>query len=194
MVLASVATVSATTVQDDGFSNEPVLSYEEQHSLPANGTVSIAGSDVRTTVAGVYVADSVQGVAIITDQSTVKSNLGLSSAEKPMVIVYDTDEEKSVHAMACIDAAIEAMGGGSYVTSLYVDLGAKLNGKWEDLSEGSVNMEVGLPKTADTSKTYSIVCVQPGGVVTVFDDQDTNPKTVTFEVEAGIGTYALVAK
>ena len=54
-------------------------------------------------------------------------------------------------------------------------------------------MAVGLPKGADTTKTYSIICVQPGGVVTMLEDIDTNPKTVTFDVKAGLGTYALAA-
>ena len=52
---------------------------------------------------------------------------------------------------------------------------------------------VGLPKNADTSKTYSVVCVQPGGVVTILKDQDDSPATVTFEVKAGLATYAIVA-
>lgn len=30
--------------------------------------------------------------------------------------------------------------------------------------------------------------------MTILEDQDTNPLTVTFEVMAGIGTYAIVAK
>ena len=32
------------------------------------------------------------------------------------------------------------------------------------------------------------------GVITILDDLDTNPKTVTFDVKAGLGTYAIVAK
>ena len=54
-------------------------------------------------------------------------------------------------------------------------------------------MVVGIPKV-DVTKTYSMVCVQPGGVVTILEDQDANPKTVTFAVQAGLGTYAIVAK
>jgi hypothetical protein len=203
MVLASVTTVCAkpSTVQDEGVTSTPVSepepvpapTYEELHSVSSNATVSVAGTDVKTSLSGVYSAQSVQGVAVTTDLDTVKASLGLTGNQKPVIIIYDTDVEKSYMAMASVNAAIEAIGG-TYVTSLYVDLGAKENGKWVSLSDGSVAMATGLPKTADTSKTYSVVCVQPGGVTTILEDQDTNPKTVTFEVKAGLGTYALVAQ
>jgi hypothetical protein len=189
MVLGSVLTVSATVQEEP----TPTPTYEQQHSLAANAKVTVGGTEVKTSVSGVYAAKSVQGAAITTDLSTVKSSLGLTGSQKPVVIIYDTDVKKSHLAMDSVNAAIEAMGG-SYVTSLYIDLSAKENGKKIKLADGSVAMSTGLPKTADTSKTYSVVCVQPGGVTTILEDQDTNPKTVTFAVSAGIGTYAIVAQ
>jgi predicted metal-binding membrane protein len=195
MVLASVVTVSATTVQNDGVqeSSSAPATYAEQKSLSANATVSVAGTSVKTSLSGVYAAESVQGVAVTTDLATVKANLGLTGNQKPVIIIYDTDTKKSSKAMDSVNAAIAAIGG-TYVTALNIDLGAKENGKWVTLSDGSVALATGLPKTADTTKTYSVVCVQPGGVTTILEDQDTNPKTVTFEVQAGLGTYALVAQ
>ena len=55
-------------------------------------------------------------------------------------------------------------------------------------------MVVGLPKGVDTTKSISIICVRPGGKTTILEDTDTNPKTVTFELQAGLGTYAIVAQ
>jgi hypothetical protein len=191
MVLASVVTVSATTSQDEGESAP--ATFAEEKSQPANATISVAGSDVKTSIGGVYAAESVQGVAVITDLATVKANLGLKDGQTPVIIIYDTDVKKSSKAMDSVNAAIAAIGG-TYVTALNIDLGAKQDGKWVTLSDGSVALATGLPKDADTSKTYSVVCVQPGGVTTILEDQDTNPKTVTFAVQAGLGTYALVAQ
>jgi hypothetical protein len=195
MVLASVVTASAaSTAQNEGV-QETVApkTFAEQKSLSANAVVSVAGTSVRTSLSGVYAASSVQGTAVTTDLATVKANLGLTGNQKPIIIIYDTDTKKSSKAMDSVNAAIEAIGG-TYVTALNIDLGAKENGKWVTLSDGSVALATGLPKTADTTKTYSVVCVQPGGVTTILEDQDTNPKTVTFEVKAGLGTYALVAQ
>jgi hypothetical protein len=196
MVLASVVTASAATTTGQSSGSEESSSpatFAEEKSLDANAVISVAGSSVKTSIGGVYAAESVQGVAVITDLATVKANLGLTAGQTPVVIIYDTDVKKSTKAMDSINAAIAAIGG-TYVTALNIDLGAKQDGKWVTLSDGSVALSAGLPATADTSKTYSVVCVQPGGAITIIEDQDTNPKTITFAVQAGLGTYAIVAE
>lgn len=200
MVMASAMTVCATTGtagSGDSSSSESEASVPvteaEKASLAANASVSVAGTSVQTTIAGVYAAKTVQGCAVTTDLATVKANLSLTAGQTPKIVIYDTDAQKSNRAMACVNAAAESLSA-DVVASLNVDLGATQNGTWVTLSNGSVAMVVGLPKTADTTKSYSAVCVQPGGVVTVLEDQDVNPNTVTFEVKAGLGTYAIVAK
>lgn len=159
----------------------------------AGATVKVAGTNVKTTIAGAVMANSVQGVAVVTPLESIKASLGLKGNETPYIIVFDTNAKKSPLAMECVNAAVTAMGG-QYVTALNVELGAKSNGKFVSLSNGNAAMMVGLPKNADTGKTYSVICVQPKGIVTILEDQDTNPATVTFEIKAGLGTYALVAK
>lgn len=42
--------------------------------------------------------------------------------------------------------------------------------------------------------TYSVLCVQPGGEITVYEDMDNDPNTVTTPVKAGVNAYAIVAK
>ena len=164
-------------------------------SVQSSGAViSIAGSKVKTSVAGAYAAKSVQGVAVTTPLADVKANLGLTGSQTPYITVFDTDQKKSHMAMACVNAAVNALGGGKVAAVLNIDLGAKDKGKFVTLSNGSVGMVVGLPKGVDTSKTIFIVCVRPGGKTTVLQDTDSNPNTVTFNVEAGLGTYAIVAK
>ncbi len=172
-------------------SSAPVVHTEDVRT--ADEVISIAGTSVRTSIAGAYAAKSVQGIAVTTSLNDVVARLGLGSGQKPYVMLFDTDPVKSNKAMDCVNAAASALGG-TVVTTLNIQLGAKQGGRFITLSDGSVNMVAGLPKSADTTKTYSIVCVQPGGIISIFDDLDTNPQTVTFEVAAGLGTYALVAK
>lgn len=209
MVMASAVTVSASGsgTSDPGVSSsessssseesssagESVATFAETMSKKADAPVRVAGVNVVTSVGGVYAAQNVQGVAVTTSAASVKAALGLSGNQKAAIIIYDTDAKKSYRAMESINAAAAAIGG-TVVASLNIDLGAKENGKWVTLSSGSVGLVAGLPKGADTSKEYCAICVQPGGVVTVLEDQDTNPATVTFEVQAGLGTYALTAK
>lgn len=198
MVMASALTVcassnnggSGSTGGSSSSSESTTVAAEEVKS--ANVDIKVAGSNVKTTIAGGYAAKKVEGVAVKTAMNEVKANLGLKEGQTPYVIVYDTDPKKSDKAMACVNAAAESIGA-DFVTAINVDLGAKEKGKFVSLANGSIAMVVGIPKV-DVTKTYSMVCVQPGGVVTILEDQDTDPKTVTFEVKAGLGTYAIVAK
>lgn len=192
MVMASALTVCAATTQSGGESYAP-QTQAEKATVSANATVKVGGVEVKTSVAGVYAAEKVQGCAVKTDLATVKANLGLKLGQNPKIVIYDTDPKKSEKAMACVSAAAEA-AGASVVATLNVDLGAVEKGKWVTLTDGSVAMGVGLPKGADTTKTYVVICVQPGGETTILEDLDTDPKTVTFNVKAGLGTYALAAK
>ncbi len=195
MVMATALTASAATTQSSGSGSSETYvpkTFAEKATVEANAKVKVGGVEVKTTVSGVYAAQKVQGVAVKTDLATIKANLGLKAGQTPKVTIYDTDPKKSDKAMACVNVAAEA-AGLDVVATLNIDLGAVSKGKWVTLTDGSVAMAVGLPKGADTTKTYSIICVQPGGVVTMLEDIDTNPKTVTFDVKAGLGTYALAA-
>lgn len=204
MVMASALTVCATTTSTSGAGSTESTGKSSSGSTSesatvavaevkaANATMKIAGLDVKTTIAGGYAAKKVEGVAVTTPLADVKAKLGLKAGQTPYVIVYDTDAKKSHLAMDCVNAAAESIGA-TFVAAINVDLGAKENGKFVSLKDGSIAMVVGIPKV-DVTKTYSMVCVQPGGIVTILDDLDTNPKTVTFEVKAGLGTYAIVAK
>ena len=168
-------------------------SEDAKYVATANETVKITGSSVKTTVAGCYAAKTVQGVAVTTPAADLTAKLGLTSGQKPYVTVYDTDAKKSSKAMESLNAAAQAVDG-SVVSTLNFDLFAKQGGKKVVLSNGSVQVTVGLPKTADTTKTYVVIRVVPGGEVTVLDNLSVNPNAVTFEVAAGQGTYAIVAK
>ena len=203
MVMASALTVcaagsgSAAPAESTGSSNSEgttsqTINLEEQKS--AGSTIKLAGSNAKTTVAGAYSAKKVQGVVVNTAASEIKAALNLTGDQTPYIIVYDTDTKKSNKAMDSVNAAITALGGGNIEATLNIELGAKSAGKFVSLKDGSVGTVVGLPKNTDTTKTVSVICVRPGGEVTVLEDQDSNPKTVTFEVKAGLGTYSIITK
>lgn len=191
---AGSAGTSSSVAESSSSSSESSAPVEETAKIySANAAIKVAGTSVKTTIGGSYSVKTLQGAAVITPAAELQEKLGLKASQTPHIIVFDTDVKKSHLAMDCVKTAADALGG-KVVTALNITLGAKENGKLVTLSSGSVGMVVGLPKNADTSKTYSVVCVQPGGVVTVLKDQDNSPATVTFEVKAGLATYGIVAQ
>lgn len=199
-VAASVSgnSVSGNTVSSPSSTSTESVSrvpeYWKNLQLPgANATVMIAGKPIKTTIAGSIIVERMQGVAVVTPLDQVSASLGLTGSQTPFVTVFDTDYKKSNLAMDCVNSAVASLGG-QFVSAINVNLTARENGKIVELTSGSAGMVVGLPKNADKSKTYCVVCVQPGGVVTILNDQDDDPATVTFEIKAGLGTYAFVAK
>lgn len=188
----STTTSSESSSKSQGDDNTPVIKLADV--MPANTIMTISGTKVVSTIAGAYSAKSVDGIAVITPIEQIKANLGLKPGQTPYIMIFDTDVKKSNLAMDSLNAAAEALGG-KIVTSLNIDLGAKQNGKFITLSDGTVNVVVGLPKTAiDPAKTYSVVCVRPEGEISILEDQDTNPNTIMFAVNAGLGSYAIIVK
>lgn len=218
MLMANVLTTQAASNGSSGSSGSTTSSSEKKSSnaaeefvsttegsasvaeivknvvtVSAGGSVNVGGTLIKSSIAGASTVKSLQGVAVTTPAADLKASLGLKEGQSAFVVSFDTNAKKSPLAMNCVNAAIES-AGGSFVTAINVELGAKENGKFVSLKNGSAAMAVGLPKNVDTSKTFYVVCVQPGGIITILQDQDTNPKTVTFEIKAGLGTYALAYK
>lgn len=189
-----IAPAAGTSQSDNGGSGSSAAVEAVRAAVKAAGAaVNVTGSSVKTSIAGAYAAKGVQGVAVVDSLENVKASLGLKSGQTPYIMVFDTNAKRSPKAMACVDAAAAALGG-EVAAVLNVDLGAKEKGRFITLSNGSAAMVVGLPKGVDTTKTVSVVCVRPGGTTTILEDKDANPNTVTFDVAAGLGTYAIVMK
>lgn len=189
---STTSTVAAEAGTSDG-SGEASAPAPSVPVYGANAAIAVAGSAVRTTIAGAYDVKVLQGAAVTTPLAEVAASLGLTGSQTPYIMVFDTNPQKSYLAMNCVNAAAESLGG-QVVGAINVTLGAKENGRLVTLTSGSAGMVVGLPKNADPSKTYCVVCVQPGGVITILNDVDSSPATVTFDVSAGIGTYGIVAR
>lgn len=178
MVMASAMTVCAA----DQYPN----------LVAANSHVLVAGDVNVTNITGDYSAESVRGVAVTTPVEDVKKALGLVHGQRASVVVYDAEVKASPEAIACLETA-EENAGATEVAALYFELGAKEDGKWlTNLTDGTVTVKVGLPKTADQTKTYSVIRVEQNGVVTVLNDLDTSDETVTFEATTGVAVYGIV--
>lgn len=155
-------------------------------------TSSVAG--VTTAVNGVYLATSVNGVAITTSVANIASSYNLGAGETPYARVYNMDVKKSPLAAAAINQAADALGAtvGPYIN---VELGFVKGGKFGLLpSDGAeVTMSFGIPKSfVQAGKTYAVICVRPGGAVTVLPNTSTNPNVVTFATTGGQGAYAII--
>lgn len=178
MVMASAMTVCAA----DQYPNLKI----------AKENVLVAGDVNLTNVAGDYSAESVRGVAVTTPFEDIKAALGLTANQRPTVVIYDAEKKASPEAIACLEGA-EKDAGATEVAALYFELGAKEDGKWlTNVTDTTVNVKVGLPKTADRTKTYSVIRIEENGVITMLNDLDTSDKTVTFEATTGVGIYGIV--
>lgn len=155
-------------------------------------TSSVAG--VKSTVSGVYLATNVNGVAVTTAMASIGDSYGLAKNEKAYVRVYNFDSKRSTAAKAVIDSAAASMGA-EVGPVINFEFGKMADGKFSLLpSDGaSFNVKVGIPKSfAKEGKTYAIVCVRPGGAVSIIQDVDNDPNTVTFPTTAGQAAYALI--
>jgi len=169
---------------DDSGSSSVVASIPE--------TSSVAG--VKTSVAGVYLATSVNGSAITTPLTSIAQSYALAAGERPYVRVYNFEGKKSPAAQAVIDNAAAALGA-TVGPVINFELGKMAGGKFSLLpSEGAeISVKLGIPASfAQGDKTFAMIRVRPGGAVAVLQDLDTDPNTITFATTAGQGAYAII--
>lgn len=158
--------------------------------IPVTNTV--AGT--KSTVQGVYIATSVNGTAITSSLAGIAGSYGLANGEVPYARFSNMDVKKSNLAKAVIDNAASAIGA-TVGPCINIEIGKKAGGQFSLLSqEGEkISVKVGIPKSfAQDGKNYAVICVRPGGAVSVLQDTDTNPNTITFDTTGGQGAYAIV--
>ena len=151
-------------------------------------------SGVKTSTAGTYLATSVNGSAITTEAAAVSESYGLTGTEKPYSKFMNLDTKKSPLAKQTIDAAAQSQGA-EVGPMLNIELGKLSDGKYSLLpSDGdAIRIALGVPRNfTDDSKTFAVVCVRAGGEVSILEDVDDNPNTVTFDTTGGAGAYAII--
>lgn len=205
---SSDGTVSGNTVVDNNASSSETDSGSTGSNNDARSTAtedaaadtveevptSSAVAGVVSTTKGVYLATSVNGAAIITSTSAIVSGYGLATGETPYVKMTNMDSEKSHLAKAAIDLAA-ASQGAEVGPMINLELGKMSGGKYSLLaSDGAaITIAFGIPGNfARADKTFAVVCVRPGGVVSILPDVDDNPNTVTFNTTGGAGVYAII--
>lgn len=88
-----------------------------------------------------------------------------------------------------------ASQGAAVGPVLNVELGKMSGGKYSLLpSDGAaIRLSFGIPKNfVQDGKTYAVVCVRAGGVISILTDVDSNPDTITFDTTGGAGVYAII--
>ena len=197
LVMAPVMSVGATTTSgsttsaaDQIISTSTAGEVATVAEVPS--TSAVAG--VKSSVTGVYLATSVSGSVVSTSVAAIAEGYGLTGSEKPYAKFTNLDAKKRPLAKAAIDAAA-ASQGAVVGPMLNVELGKMAGGKYSLLpSDGAaIRLSFGIPKNfAQADKTYAVVVVRAGGVVSVLADVDTNPNTVTFDTTGGAGAYAII--
>lgn len=202
LVMAPVIAVSAAT--EIGSDESVVVEAVAESALNAGVTTvaqaveaipttsSVAG--VKSAVNGAYFATGVEGIAVTTSLTSLIEGYGLTSGEKPYAMVWDIDPNKSNLAKQVIDLAA-ASQGAEVGPMLNIELGKKSGGKYSLLSSDgpTIRLSVGIPANfAQDGKTFAVVRVQSGGVVTILQDVDNDPNTVTFDTTGGAGAYAVI--
>lgn len=165
-------------------------SVSSMADIPVINTVA----GVRSTVQGVYIATSVNGTAVTSGLAGITGSYGLAAGEVPYARFSNMDVKKSNLAKAVIDDAAAALGA-TVGPCINIELGKKANGKFSLLSQegDNITIKIGIPKSfAQDGKTYAMICVRPGGAVTVLPDTDADPNTITFDTKGGQGAYAVV--
>lgn len=197
LVMAPVISVAATTTSGNSTSVvESIIASSTSGEVTTVAEVpsvsTVAG--VESTITGVYLATSVNGSVVTTSTATIADSYGLRGDEKPYAKFFDLDASKSPLAKQTIDLAAVSLGA-EVGPMLNIELGKMAAGKYSLLpSDGTpIRLSFGIPsKFTQAGKTFAVVCVRAGGAVTVLEDVDTNPFTVTFDTTGGAGAYAII--
>ncbi len=194
MVASAVTAGAASTDSSSSGSESTAQSSENSSSSTATTSTSTVAGVGTSTVGGAYSVKNLGGVAVREPATAIASKAGMTANEKPYVRAYDITAKQSPAAFVSINSAASSVGG-TVVGAVNIDLGKLTGGKFTQLPDGvSVQTTIGIPGgKVDSSKTYAIVKVLPGGATEIIADQDTNPNTVTFNITGGLAAYAIIA-
>lgn len=153
-------------------------------------TSSVAG--IKTTVVGAYLAKSVTGLAVTSSVADLKASLGLAANETPYLIAYDLTSKKNPASFAALDAAA-ASQNATVIAKFELDFAKRAGSKLTMLNGGKIPMLVGI-KASDfvAGANYAVICVTPGGAVSVIPAAVVASGALGFEAVAGQAAYAVV--
>ena len=183
---ATAPAATSSTSSGGGSQSTP-----EPSAVERAGSVSVAGTVIKSDVAGAYWVKTLAGVAVRQSSATIKTAAGLANNETPFVRAYDITAKKSPAAFASFEGAAAAVGG-TVLGAVNIDLGKLADRKFSSLDAGvKVPTTIGVANA--NGRTLAVVKVVPGGATEILQDQDDNPDTVTFDIQGGLAAYAVIA-
>lgn len=166
----------------------------QSEKVEASSAVVLNGKEVTSTITGCFYAPNVNGVAAITQKAEINKALGLKDGETASVRVFKSFY--GPNAQQCVADTVKALQA-ELGPVLDINMGKiGRDGKFVNVQEiaGPVAFTVGIPNTfQDAGSSYYMIHVQPGGKITVLEDMDTDPTTVTFAT-TGFGVFAIAKR
>ena len=192
--MSTLATTGAGSVSGNTVVAEATTGEVQETATAATVayTTTSNAAGIASQVGGVYILRRGIGVAITTPASTIAANYGLAAGERAFIKAMDMDVRKSNLAYQCMTNTAAAYGA-TIVGTINLELGKMSGGRYSLLEAGAeVPVTFSVPRAAQGQR-IGVIRVQEGGVVTVFEDMDTNPATVSFNITGGAGAYAIIA-
>lgn len=192
--MSTLATTGAGSVSGNTVVVEATTGEVQETATAATVayTTTSNAAGIASQVGGVYILRRGIGVAITTPASTIAANYGLAAGERVFIKAMDMDIRKSNLAYQCMTNTAAAYGA-TIVGTINLELGKMSGGRYSLLEAGAeVPVTFSVPRAAQGQR-IGVIRVQEGGVVTLFEDMDTNPATVSFNITGGAGAYAIIA-
>ena len=192
--MSTLATTGAGSVSGNTVVAEATTGEVQETATAATVayTTTSNAAGIASQVGGVYILRRGIGVAITTPASTIAANYGLAAGERVFIKAMDMDIRKSNLAYQCMTNTAAAYGA-TIVGTINLELGKMSGGRYSLLEAGAeVPVTFSVPRAAQGQR-IGVIRVQEGGVVTLFEDMDTNPATVSFNITGGAAAYAIIA-
>ncbi len=170
--------------------------WSRSSSVRGRRVQTSGGKYVASSIDGIYNANSIRNMAIVTPKESVAEAVGIpvtdmSNGTNLSLQVEDCRVIKKQEALKSI-----ADGMGKKVMA-YIDVdlySINRQGKVNTIRTASqpVTMMFGVPETyVSPAHSYSVICVDENGNTVVFQDTDTDDRTITIDANV-FGTYIIV--
>ncbi len=147
-----------------------------------------------STIPGIYMANSVKGIAMATTKDEFVSMYGLTGGKTPFMRTYNFDKKKSFMCQSVFEAT--ALSQNAIVGPAFnMEIGYNENGKYYNLpiAEPRVIVKAALKDDFYTAGAeYAVICVRAGGAVEVIPATVANGGVIAFATMPGAGSYAVI--
>lgn len=169
---------------------------EEEPVAVVKNVVSAGGTDFTSTVSGVYIPDSVDGVAVTSSYEAVCAAAGVNvgTADAGRIVLYVCDNNNEQEQAVFSDAA--KLLGTRMISMIDVDMYHFIQADCRTVTtlETPIEITVALPEWAvRQGGTFSILCADAAGNLIDLPDTDTNANTVTVSTNI-LGAFAIVVR